>query len=94
MRMYAPEDIPKLVNSSYSTTIAHTTVDILLTSERMTDYTIHAKILLTAFVVFTFFCMLGWAPAVRRNSTTLWWPSKLAVHSGVAPSYSECVPVL
>ena len=57
-------------------------------------FTIHAKILLTAFVVLTFFCMSELAPAARRSSTTLWWPLKLAVCSGVIPSYSECLSVL
>ena len=33
--------------------------------------------------------MSGLAPAIRRSSTTLWWPSKLADNSGVQPSYSE-----
>ena len=55
--------------------------------------TIHTKILLTA-VVLTSCCMSGLAPAARRSSTTLWWPLKLAVCSGVRPSYSECVSVL
>jgi len=34
----------------------------------------------------TLFCMLGMAPAARRSSTILWWPLKLAIHSGVLPS--------
>ena len=33
----------------------------------------------------TVFCMSGLAPAPRRHSTTLWWPWKLAVNSGVSP---------
>ena len=38
MRTYNPEDNTKLADSS---SIAHTTVDILLNSERMTDYNTH-----------------------------------------------------
>ena len=38
MRMYNPEDW--LIQET-AQTIAHTTVDILLTSERMTDYNTH-----------------------------------------------------
>ena len=34
------------------------------------------------------------APVARRISTTTWWPSKLAAHSGVSPVYTECVLVL
>ena len=74
-------------------TISHTTVDIL-SLQREWLITIHTKILLTALVVLTSSCMSGLAPAARRSLTTLWWPPKLAVNSGVWPFYSECVSVL
>ena len=73
-------------------TIAHTSVDIP-SLQRVWLVIIHTKILLTALVVLTSSCMLGLAPAARRSSTTLWWPPKLAVHSGVRPFYSQCVSV-
>ena len=78
------------INQVTTQTIAHTTVDILSLQKEWL-ITIHTKILLTTLVVLTSFCMSGLAPAARRSSTTLWWPLKLAVHSGVRPSYSECV---
>ena len=74
-------------------TITHTTVDIF-SHQREWLTTIHTKILLTALVVLTSSCMSGLATATRRSSTTLWWPLRLAVHSGVRPSYSERVSVL
>ena len=89
------EDNPKLALNwliNKSKTIAHTTVNIL-SHQRELMITIHANILLTALVVLTSSCMSGLAPAARRSSTTLWWPLKLAIHSGVQPSYSECVSV-
>ena len=82
MTMYPPENSPKLAGSKYQHQLLHTL-----------QSTIHSKILQIAFVILTFFCMSGLAPAARRSSTTLWWLLKLAVHSGVRPSYSECVSV-
>ena len=94
MRTYSPEDTPKLANLSNSTNYCvHYTWYSRHVFQRQWLTTIHAKILLTAFIVLTFCCMSGLAPTGGRSSTTLWRPSKLAVHSGVIPCYSECVSV-
>ena len=91
MRMYNSEDNTNLVDSSNSTNYCTCYATSL---QRELLITIHTKILLTALVVLTSFSMSGLAPAARRSSTTLWWPLKLAAHSGDSPIYSECVSVL
>ena len=51
-------------------------------------------ILLTAVCILTFSCMLGFAPAARRSSTTFWWPWKHASSKDVQPFYSECIIIV
>ena len=51
----------------------------------------YTSILPSKISAFTSSCISGLAPAARRSSITLWWPLKLAAHSGVWPFYSECM---